>query len=87
MNSGLNVLFRNALRNHVKSIPLVPMPVERTSTSTVQPIAGDVKIVDDTSGADRDAVGFLMTFGGGTAGDRSAFAARVPAGAPTSRST
>src|SRR3954471_16428912 len=31
VNTGLNVLFRNALRDHVKSIPLVPVPVERTS--------------------------------------------------------
>ena len=73
VNAGLNLLFRNALRDHVKSIPLVPIPVERTTTSTTLIKAGDVRIVDDTSGADKDAVGFLLTWGGGSAGNRTAF--------------
>lgn len=73
VDTALNVLFRNALRDNIRSIPLVPIPVERGSTSTTTIVAGDCRVVDDTSVADADSAAFFLTFGGGAAGDRSAF--------------
>src|SRR4051794_39592728 len=55
---GLNGLFAAFLRNHVKVIPLLPVPVDRATTSNVTMKAVDVRIVDDTSPADRDASAF-----------------------------
>lgn len=71
--TALNVLFRNALRDNIRTIPLVPIPVDRGSTSNTTIVAGDVRVVDDTAAADADAAAFLLTFGGGAAGDRNAF--------------
>ncbi len=72
-NTALNVLFRNALRDTIRTIPLVPIPVDRGSTSPTTIIAGDARVVDDTTAADADAAAFLLTFGGGAAGNRNAF--------------
>jgi hypothetical protein len=70
---GLNGLFAAYLRDTVKMIPLLPVAVDRATTSSVTMKAADVHIIDDTSAADKDASAFLVTFGGGAAGDRNAF--------------
>jgi hypothetical protein len=82
-NTALNLLFRNRLRDNVRSIPLVPIPVDRASTSPTAIIAGDARVVDDTSAADADALAFLVTFGGGTAGNRAGFTRSFLAGSDT----
>ena len=69
---GLNTLFANLLRS-IKSIPLVPFPVNHNETSNVLMKNADVGIIDDTSSAEKDASAFLITFGGGNPGDRAAF--------------
>ena len=68
---GLNTLFANTLRQ-MKSIPLVPFPVNHAETSNVLMKNADVGIIDDTSPADKDASAFLITFGGGTPGNKKA---------------
>ena len=70
---GLNALFANLLRQSVKSIPLVPFPVNHNETSTILMKNADIGIIDDTSPADKDASAFLITFGGGNPGTRTAF--------------
>jgi hypothetical protein len=78
---GLNNLFANSLRN-LKLIPLVPFPVDHTTTNNLLFKNADVRIIDDTSPADQDASAFLLTFGGGSPGDKSAFTQSfVPPGA------
>jgi hypothetical protein len=68
---GLNTLFANTLRQ-IKSIPLVPFPVNHAETSNVLMKNADVGIIDDTSPADKDASAFLITFGGGSPGNKTA---------------
>ena len=70
---GLNGLFAAFLRQNIKLLPLVPFPVDPSTTSNIQMQNADVHIIDDTSPADEDASAFLVTFGGGSAGDKSAF--------------
>src|SRR5262249_2310393 len=70
---GLNGVFATFLRHSVKVIPLLPVPVDRATTSNVTMKAGDVHIVDDTAPPDKDASAFLLTFGGGSAGTKTAF--------------
>ena len=55
---GLNNLFANSLRN-LKLIPLVPFPVDRTTTDNIVFKNADVRIIDDTSPADQDASALL----------------------------
>ncbi|OSC36917.1 hypothetical protein [Mycobacterium decipiens] len=70
---GLDGLFAAFLRQNVKLIPLVPFPVDRATTATTQMKNADVHIVDDTAPADKDASAFLVTFGGGSPGNKAAF--------------
>ncbi|KAA1249634.1 hypothetical protein F0Q45_14120 [Mycobacterium simiae] len=70
---GRNGLFAAFLRQNVKLIPLVPFPVDHATSVNTQMKNADVHIVDDTSPADKDASAFLVTFGGGSPGDKSAF--------------
>lgn len=63
------------------SIPLLPVPVNRTSTSPTQIIAADMRIIDDTSNQSLDDSALLLTFGGDTPGNRNGFTQGfVPAG-------
>jgi hypothetical protein len=64
----------------IPTIPVLPVPVDRASTSPTQITRVDFKIVDDTSPADLDATAAMFTFGGGTAGDSNALQRFVPAG-------
>jgi hypothetical protein len=66
---GLDTL----LRNQIRLLPILPTPVVRTTTNNITLKEADVLIIDDTSGDDRDASAFTMTFGGGVPGDRNAF--------------
>lgn len=70
---GLNGLFATLLRDSVQLIALLPVLVDRTTTSNVMMKAADVRIIDDTSPADKDASAALITFGNGAAGNRNAF--------------
>ena len=70
---GLNGLFATLLRDSVQLIALLPVLVDRTTTSNVMMKAADVRIIDDTSPADKDASAALITFGNGAAENRNAF--------------
>jgi hypothetical protein len=61
-----------ALRS-IGELVIFPVPVNRASASPTDLVRADVRVIDDTSPADRDAVAFLLTFGGGAPGDRNAF--------------
>jgi hypothetical protein len=65
--------FKALLRDTIKALPIMVFPVDRTTTDPMKLMAGDVHLVDDTSSADKDASAFLLTFGGGSAGDRNQF--------------
>jgi len=67
--------------NAIGSIPVVPVPVNRTSTAPTDIISADVHLIDDHSTQDLDASALLLTFGGGTPGNRNGFTQGfVPAG-------
>ncbi len=51
----------------------MPLPVDPGTTSDIEIQGADIRIVDDTSPADHDASAFLVTFGNGSAGNRTAF--------------
>ena len=59
-----HVVRPTTLRQTMKSIPLVPFPVNHAEIiSNVLMKNADVGIIDDTSPADKDASAFLITFG------------------------
>ena len=64
--------FAEALRT-IGELVIFPVPVNRSSTSPTDLIRADVRVIDDTSPADQDAVAFLLTFGGGTPGNGPGF--------------
>jgi len=70
---GLNGLFATFLRDSVQLIALLPVVVDRATTSNVTMKAADVRIIDDSSPADKDASAAVITFGNGAAGNRNAF--------------
>jgi hypothetical protein len=63
-------LLENFLRDTVEQIPILPVPVDRTTTDPTGIRVADAKIIDDTSASDLDASATLLTFGGGTPGNR-----------------
>ncbi|MFO8000451.1 MAG: hypothetical protein R6U46_04345 [Marinilabilia sp.] len=67
----VNTFVTNKIKEH--TIPLIPIPVKRSSTNSLDIISADVKIIDDTTAADQDALGVMLTFGGGAAGNLNAF--------------
>jgi hypothetical protein len=69
------------LQDLFPALPVLPVPVERGTSNPKKIDNADFKVIDDTSGADLDATAALLTFGGGTAGDRNAFSQSfIPAG-------
>ncbi|MCX7782722.1 MAG: hypothetical protein N2318_03650 [Meiothermus sp.] len=65
-------LFANFLRNQVGAIPLFPVPVKRAATDPADlPTRGDIRIIDNTSATDRDALAIMLTFAGGSVGNAS----------------
>lgn len=67
--------------NSIGLIPLVPIPVQRGSTSTTAMTRADNRIIDDRSPGDLDASALLITFGGGSPGNACGFTASfVPSG-------
>ncbi|PRZ01823.1 hypothetical protein [Marinilabilia salmonicolor] len=67
----VNTFVANRLKEH--SIPLIPIPVNRSSSDTLDITRADLKIIDDSTDEDGDALGVMLTFGGGTAGNLGAF--------------
>jgi len=63
---------RNWLRDHLPAIPLVPVPVDRTTTDPIHTARADAILCDASTDA-RDAIGVALTFGGGTPGNTAAF--------------
>ncbi|MNU25631.1 hypothetical protein D3C71_139810 [compost metagenome] len=55
------------------NIPLIPIPVNRTSTSTTSITRADVKVIDDSTATNNDAIGIMLTYGGGAAGNMNDF--------------
>ncbi len=67
--------------NSIGMIPLLPIPVQRGSTSPTAIVRADNHIIDDRSPGDLDASAILLTFGGGSPGNAGGFTASVvPAG-------
>ena len=67
--------------NHIALIPLLPVPVNRSSTSPTDIVSADSRIIDDSSPANLDGSALLLTFGGGTPGNRNGFSQSfVPVG-------
>lgn len=80
---GLEIPFpglRAALQGLIPAVPVLPVPVDRTTTRATTIRRADFKIVDDTSAADRDATAAMLTFGGGAAGNANALQSFVPDG-------
>jgi hypothetical protein len=67
--------------NNIGTIPLVPIPVQRGTTSPTVIARADNRIIDDVSPSDHDASAILLTFGGGSPGSAGSFTASfVPDG-------
>lgn len=58
----------------------LPVSVTRDTDNPGVPKRADVKVVDDTSGADRDATAFMLTFGGGDSDGLPQLASFIPDG-------
>lgn len=65
------------IRSAVPPLALPPVPVTRGTTDCELVSAADVTVIDDPTGVTGDAVGVLLTMGGGTAGDPAAFTGGV----------
>lgn len=63
---------RNWLTSHLPIIPILPVPVDRTSTDPKKINRAD-SILADAASDSRDAIGVALTFGGGTPGNPAAF--------------
>jgi len=78
--NSTNGVLTTAL-NAVGHIPLLPVPVNRTSSAPTDLIAADMRIIDDTTGSDLDDSALLLTFGGDAPGNRNGFTqGLVPSG-------
>jgi len=74
-------LFADFLRNQVQAIPIFPVPVKRNATDPADlPTRGDIRVIDDTSVADRDALAIMLTFAGGNPGNAAALQNFINAG-------
>jgi len=71
INDTNNVL--TTVLNQVNLIPLLPIPVNRASTSPTDIISADTRAIDDTSPQQLDALSILLLFGGGGPGNRNGF--------------
>jgi len=69
----------SVIRGRIPSLALVPVPVTRGSTDCKLITALDAFVLDDLTGANRDALVIPMTAGGGMAGDPTAFTNSIPA--------
>ncbi len=79
---GAGTFVENKLHEH--PIKLIPIPVQRGSANPIHITRADVKIIDDVTAANADAIAIVLTFGGGAAGNLNAFTsafARAGAGA------
>ena len=72
--------LESRLQNLIPSLPVLPVPVDRSTDDPKQIRRVDFAIVDDTTGADRDATSAMLTFGGGSPGDAGALRSIVPDG-------
>lgn len=71
---GIDNLLASALKNEIGMIKLLPdVRVYRDSTLPGQLKQLDLRLIDDTSSNERDALGILFTFGGGQPGDLGGF--------------
>lgn len=64
---------RHTLADDVGVLYVLPLPADQDATAPEAIKEIDVKLIDDTSPQDRDASAVLLTFGGGSAGNRDAF--------------
>jgi hypothetical protein len=65
--------LKTALPSRLGQINLPGATADTTETDVGKRRDVDVRIIDDTSAADLDALGYLFTMGGGSPGDRNAF--------------
>jgi hypothetical protein len=59
--------------NQLGSIPILPIPVNRTTTDPVTILSANVCLIDDQSPPNVDALAVLLTFGGGAPGNNAGF--------------
>ncbi len=81
--AGINVPIPNLaarLADVIPSLPILPVPVDRDTTSATTIQRADFRVVDDMTGADRDATSAMLTFGGGTPGDAGSLRSIIPEG-------
>jgi hypothetical protein len=73
--NAATILISNTIKNRLDNnpIPLMPVPVDRGSSDTIHIVRADVKVIDNTSGNNNDALGIMLTYGGGTTGNINGF--------------
>ena len=72
-SNALTAALTTALPNKLGQIKLPGASADTSDTDVGKRIDVDVRVIDDTSAADKDALGYLFTMGGGVPGDRNAF--------------
>ncbi len=74
---GADLAFRAFLSAQLGAVEIFGTDVDRATTDPQQPMQLDLKLIDDTSAEDRDAVALLLNFGGSLGGNRNGFTASV----------
>ena len=69
--------FRGFLVSSLGAVEIFGTDVDRATTDPQQTRELDMRLIDDTSAQDRDAVALLLNFGGSQGGNRNGFTASV----------
>jgi len=74
---GTDAAFRAFLSSSLGTVEIFGADVDRGTTDAQELMQLDVKLIDDTSAQDRDALAILLNFGGSQGGNRDGFTASV----------
>jgi hypothetical protein len=74
---GVDVAFRLFLSASLGAVEIFGADVNRTSSDPQELIQLDMRLIDDTSSRDRDALALLLNFGGSQGGNRDGFSASI----------
>jgi hypothetical protein len=74
---GTDVAFRAFLSSSLGAVEIFGADVDRTTTDAQKLMQLDIRLIDDRSAQDRDALALLLNFGGSQGGNRNGFTASV----------
>ncbi len=74
---GTDAAFRAFLSSSLGAVEIFGADVDRATTDAQELMQLDMRLIDDTSPQDRDALALLLNFGGSQGGNRAGFTASV----------